>query len=464
MNNRIKRVATWRAMSLQRFGFATQLTLWLVTLILLSAGSALAQNEVITVDAAAVVGTISPYVYGANADSVISLDLMPHAQALGLKMVRLGGNRSDQQDLNKSNLDIFILQAQQMGAEPLPTVRLLNGSAEKAADIVRYANIEKEYNIRYWSIGNEPSFFVSVHRAESYTTEDLNQQWRAIAEAMLAVDPNIIFVGPDISQYVILEVEPEIGYLEGNLGGAPRDAAGRDWMQEFLSANGDLLGVVSVHRYPYPGAAGSAVASATIEGLAPYSREWDTSIPNLRQVIRDITGRDIPIAVTEFNSNSIPSSGGEAGLDSHFNAIWIGDVLGRLIRNRVEMALYWDLRSVGNGFGLMGQSDLRPSYYTYLMYTHFGSELLETEASDSLVSYYAALNDDGALTLMVINLGMEASTQTLSLANFTQGGAAQVWRFDPELNAEQLDDFEFADGTDITLPGQSMTLYVIPAG
>ena len=32
----------------------------------------------------------------------------------------------------------------------------------------------------------------------------------------------------------------------------PRTSQGKDWMTEFLRANGDLVDIVSIHRYPFP--------------------------------------------------------------------------------------------------------------------------------------------------------------------------------------------------------------------
>jgi hypothetical protein len=235
-------------------------------------------------------------------------------------------------------------------------------------------------------------------------------------------------------------------------------------MKEFLRANGDLVDIVSIHRYPYPGAGGRDSAVATIEGLRANSQEWDVMISNLRQVIREAAGRDIPIAVTEFNSNSTSSSGGEASMDSFYNAIWLGDVVGRLIRQQVEIVAFWDLQGPANRpWGLLSGDGVRPVYYAYLMYTHFGMELVAAESTDPDVSIYAALRDDGTLTLMVINLGPDERSKTLELENFTPGGPAEVWRFDAEHNAEQPDDATLADGMEITIPGQSMTLYALPS-
>jgi alpha-L-arabinofuranosidase len=441
-----------------------KLLVWLGFL-LLTTGLTKAQESILRVEASRSLGTISPYVYGANLgqQSVVPPDLMPQAQALGLNYIRYGGGDSDRRDLLETTVDLFIYQVRQIGAEPAITVRLLGGTPEQAADMVRYANIEKNYAVRYWSIGNEPNIYQDT-MGVPYTTEDLNRDWRAIAEAMLAVDPDILLVGPDITQYVVLSTEAgNIQYLESADGGHPLDQEGRDWLQEFLRANGDLVDIVSIHRYPYPGAGELPHSAATIEGLRANSREWDISIPNLRQIIRDSAGRDIPIAVTEVNSNSSQSSGGEASLDSLYNAIWFADVLGRLIRQQVEIVAYWDLQGpINRSWGLLTRTGVRPTYYLYVMYSHFGTELLVSESTDPDVSIYAASRDDGTLTLMVINLGPDERALSLELDGFTPGEAAEVWRFDAEHNAEQIASEEIGDGATIIVPGQSITLYAVP--
>jgi len=436
-----------------------------LSLLVLTSFSVAQEANTLTVSAGESLGTISPYVYGSNMNlySIIPLALMEEAQALGLRYMRFGGGDTDIQDLRNNIIDLFVIQTRAVGAEPALSVRLLGGTPEKAADIVRYTNITKDYNIKYWSIGNEPNLFVALMDVDTYTTQDLNTQWRAIAEAMLEVDPTLIFVGPDITQYVVTRYEDgEIEYLPGNLGGSALDAQGNDWLQDFLRANGDLLGYVAVHRYPYPGL--GAASGANTESLRDINDEWDIAIPNLREIIRDTTGRDIPIAVTEINSNSANSVGSVATLDSFYNALWLGDVLGRLIRNQVEIVAYWDVQGGSNrGWGLLGSYEVRPTAYTYYMYRHFGTELLAAESTTPDVTIYAAKRDDGALTLMVINLGPDEAASTLNLAGFTPANDAEVWRFDAENNVVQIDSQAVTDGRSITVPGQSMTVYIIPA-
>ena len=97
----------------------------------------------------------------------------------------------------------------------------------------------------------------------------------------------------------------------------------------------------------------------------------------LRATIREETGRDLPVAVTEFNSHWSQAVSGEATPDSFFSAIWLGDVLGRLIRQKVDIANQFLLVS-GNesGFGILEKYGPRPAYYTYQMYKMFGDQLV----------------------------------------------------------------------------------------
>lgn len=118
---------------------------------------------------------------------------------------------------------------------------------------MQYTNAEQDYGVRYWSIGNEPSLY------DDYDTERYNAEWRTFAEAMLAVDPDILLIGPDTHQYT------------GDPAADPKDEAGHDWLREFLLANGDLVDIVAVHRYPFP--VSKTDPAPTIDELRANSRE-----------------------------------------------------------------------------------------------------------------------------------------------------------------------------------------------
>ena len=125
----------------------------------------------------------------------------PVVEQAGISVVRWpGGSWGDRNNLQGYQIDQFVAFCQQIGAEPSISVRLMEGTPEAAAELVRYANVEKGYDIRFWSIGNEPTLFAD-YLHEPYDVERFNQEWRAIAEAMLAEDPEIQLIGPELHQY-----------------------------------------------------------------------------------------------------------------------------------------------------------------------------------------------------------------------------------------------------------------------
>ncbi len=63
------------------------------------------------------------------------------------------GSWGDEKGIDQWQRDLFIAQAQQIKAEPLVSVRLLDRTLEKAVALTRYAKA-RNYNIRSWSIGN----------------------------------------------------------------------------------------------------------------------------------------------------------------------------------------------------------------------------------------------------------------------------------------------------------------------
>jgi hypothetical protein len=396
-------------------------------------------------------GQINPMVYGVNHGpwAVITEKTLPLAKDAGITLIRVpGGNWGDENDLQPYHIDGFAQLAKQMGAEVSINARLFNGSPEKAAELVQYTNVEKEYGVRYWGIGNEPTLFATSRAAPEYGVEQFNREWRAIAEAMKAVDPGIVLIGPELHQF------------GSDLASTPKDPFGMDWMTEFLKANGDLVDIVSIHRYPFPQGRGGR--AATIEELAATSAEWDRILPYLHQLILDTTGREIPVAITEVNSHWSNAVGGEATPDSFYNAIWWADVLGRMISQRVAMVNYFSLQSNPStgGYGLFSRSDPRPTYYTYKMYQMFGTQLVQAVSPDDQVGVYAARRADGTLTILFVNLSSESVQKPLVVQGLDPVNA-EIWRFDQTSKAELIGEEAFSSGAEISLPPQSITLLVV---
>ncbi len=401
------------------------------------------------------IGPISPHVFGTNYGPWVFLmpAVKPKAIEAGFKYLRYpGGEYGDSIDLFEYQIDDAAALAKDLGADLSLSVRLLNGTPENAANLVRYANKTKGYNVKYWSIGNEPNLYSRrPDGIPGYDTPRYNQEWQKIAEAMRAVDPSIKLVGPDVTSLVVRPNDP-----------VTRKA--REWLEEFLKANGDLVDIVSFHRYPFPVVPSDPLP--TKEQLLAASEEWDELIPLVRQIIKSNTGQDKPIAVTEVNSDWAAVSGGEATPETFYNALWWGDSLGRMMRQGVDIVAQFLLTSQagtgGGEMGLLAKDDARPTYYVYPMYQKFGRTLLPVAGDDDAVSIFAAKRDDGALTLMAINRSDKTTTRPLQLNGFMPSGPAEVWQLDKTHKAEKIEPQKIADGATVTLPPYSMTLWVVP--
>jgi hypothetical protein len=427
-------------MGIKEYILFKRATLWLTCALLLLAVSATsAQSGTLTVDVDQDLGPINPYLFGANYGPWATMhpDVWPDAEVSGVRFLLFpGGNWGEEYDMTPFMLDQYMLIADLMNIEPAVCVRMLNSTVEKAVEIFTYMNIDHDYNIRYWCIGSEPNLW------DNYDEAAYNQQWREIGEALKALDPDIVLIGPNVSQY------PPVA----------QDTQYDDLLRAFLQANGDLVDIVSVHRYPFPRTNDQIV---TIDDLRANTPEWTEILTQLKATIQEETGGEMPIAVTEFNTHWSNSAGGDATPDSHYAAVWLADVLGRFIDADVQIGTYFVLyRGTGGGHGMMGRYEMNPPYYTYQLYSHFGNQHVHSESTVPDVRIYAARRDDGALTLMVINLGMEEVSTALELSGFTPSGEAEVWQLAPDVLGEQVEPVDISAG--ITIPGQSVTLYIVP--
>ena len=397
------------------------------------------------VDAGSDQGAISPLVYGTNTGPWLNVpfDLQSTIAAAKLKTVTFpGGNWGDENDVTTDEVDHFMDYCHLIKAEPRIVVRLLDGTAQQAADLVKYTNITMKYGVKYWGIGNEPDLYESNRGVAGYDINKYNKDWRELAKAMLAVDPTIQLVGPDISQFV---ANPNGAYLQ----------ARTDWLTSFLKANGDLVSIVSIHRYPFPS---DAQTLPTIADLRSNGQEWDQTIPALRTIVKAQTGKDLPVAVTEVNSSWATNAGGDATMDSHYNAIWFADVLGRMIEQKVFMV---DQFALAGDWGIVGGTAPKPMYYSYMMYQLFGTSLVKAHSDDPLVTVYAAKRVDGTLTIMIVNLGDASATKPLTIVGGGTPASAATWLFDKDHTAQSVAATPLSAGGTITLPGQSVTLLAV---
>jgi hypothetical protein len=104
-----------------------------------------------------------------------------------------------------------------------------------------------------------------------------------------------------------------------------------------------------------------------------------------------------------------------------------------------------------------------PIYFVYSMFKNFGTERLLATSSDPMVSAFAATREDGAVTVMLINLAAEAKEVPLTIAGLDGQIQASAILFDHEHNAEAVDDVSIGAGATVTMTRESMLLLTFPA-
>jgi hypothetical protein len=109
---------------------------------------------------------------------------------------------------------------------------------------------------------------------------------------------------------------------------------------------------------------------------------------------------------------------------------------------------------------MMDSFNVRPTYYVYQIYKQFGNHLLATNSDTQYVSVFAAKRDDGTLTVVLVNLNSSEVQKPLLLAGGDSFQLTETYLFDSQHKAEAIATPDFTDGKDISLPAESVTLYI----
>ncbi len=236
-----------------------------------------------------------------------------------------------------TDFDTFMAGAQRVGAQPMIIANYGTGSAEEAAEWVRYANVTKGYDARYWTIGNENygnGHYGSEWEADDHADKSPAQYAAEVvdyATAMKAVDPDI-----------------EVGAVLTMPGNWPDGIVGSgdagSWNRVVLEVAGPHIDFVDVHWYP----GGSTAA----EGLR-RTEHVDDALFLIHEQLRSYAGENagrIRISMTETNV--------DVGRNTQPGALYLADAYSRLLAGGVFTVHWWN---VHNGMGTVstvaGQTD-----------------------------------------------------------------------------------------------------------
>ncbi len=340
---------------------------------------------------------------------------------------------------------------------------------------------------RYYILDNEHSIWHSTHRdvwPTGATMEQARDMMVTYSGAIKSVDPDALVVGPEEwgwSGYIFSGYDQQYGSQHG-WSFLPDRAAhgGKDylrWLLEEFKVRSDIdqqkvIDVFTVHYYPQGGEFWPANdVSSTMQQRRNRSTRslWDPNytdetwindrvqlIPRLRSLVNTYYYPGTPIGITEYNW----------GAENHINgATTQADIYGIFGREGLDIGARWTTPATST-----------PTYKAMKMFRNYDGNksgfgdtsvrATSTANADNLSVFAAERASDGAVTVMVIAKVLSGSTPvTINLSNFAAGSAAQVWQLTSANAINRLADVAVSgQSLSTSVPAQSVTLFVVPAG
>jgi alpha-L-arabinofuranosidase len=275
---------------------------------------------------------------------------------------------------------------------------------ENARQWVRYANVVKGYNVKYWEIGNES--YLPGYNSNYVSPHTYAQDVAEFSQAMKSVDPSIKILA------------------NGN---------DSEWWRIVLSEAGPAIDLLSVHNYPPYG-----------WGSYDYYRTHDVDLMSAVRVAEqaidtyaapDDAGR-IKIAVTEMNSADW--SGAWAPDNDMGHAVVLFDAIGRQLTDpRIAFSQVWNTRWVTADSqaspllwdALDRNNSLQATGLAMSVWGQFLLDQMVATSSTGTVVAFASHAPDRALNVFVINKDTAPTTVNVSIANFNAQPAVNRWIF-----------------------------------
>ena len=320
---------------------------------------------------------------------------------------------------NPLDFDEFMRLTRTVNGEPVLVVAYdsmykaaqANGSAptraqllETARQWVRYANVIKGYNVKYWEIGNES--YLPGYNSDYISPETYAQDVIEFSQVMKSVDPSIKII-----------------------------ANGNDWewWRVVLTQAGPAVDLLSVHSYPPYGWGG-------YDYYSTHDVDLMSAVHLAEQALDAYAGPNdaqrIKIAVTEMNT--IDWSGSWASDNDTGHAIVLFDTVGDQLNDpRIEFSQVWNTRWVTNDSQrsptvwdtLDKDNNLQATGRAMSIWGQFMLDTMVAASSTPMVKVFASYSAGGALNLFLINKDTSARVTNVSLANFVAQTTVGRWVF-----------------------------------
>lgn len=355
-----------------------------------------------------------------------------------------------------TGFDSFMGMAQAAEAQPIIIANYGSGTAEEAANWVRYANVTQGYGVTYWEVGNE--VYGNGYYGSAWENDDHSDKSPAAyatnfleyVSAMKAVDPSV--------KIGVVLTTPGV-WPDGVI--ASGDSA--DWNDTVLSIVGDQADFAIFHFDP-----GGSDEADMLTKPATLS----TAVASFQSGLSAWGLGSMPIFVTEVNGG-IPC-------DTQAQALWAADLYLTAAEAGVANVDWWNVRNgagststditgatdygdeglVSNGSGSepTAQTPFQ-SYYGIQMVSRVasgGDTLVRATSSQSKIAVHAIKRAGGGLDVLLINKDPNNS-YTVELTYSGYSPSSNVTLDTLALNADLITSTAVDSATSQTVSPYSLT-------
>lgn len=348
--------------------------------------------------------------------------------------------------------------ARHIGAELMLTVNAGTGTAQEAADWVRYAKTDIQPKVRLWEVGNE-LYMKDDLSGGAMSADKYASKYLAFASAMRAADPDI-----------------RLGAIGGLNYGSYRFISDDRWTEKLLKQAAGQIDFLAVHNAYAPvvmGVKDNADVRTVYQAMLAAPRHIETNLKDLSSLLARYEKPDRPIAlaVTEWGPffHVLPASPWVDHVKTMGSALFVASTLNVFLRApRVELANFFKLTDHGY-MGWIGRRDgqwehTAPGMAFMLYRQSLGSTLVQTDVDsptfnvNGLGAVSAASGvpwvdavatfDQGVLVVILVNksdtLALEGTIALKGIRSFSDVSAKSI-------TADSLDAHT---GTELpTIPG-----------
>jgi alpha-N-arabinofuranosidase len=276
---------------------------------------------------------------------------------------------------------------------------------ETAREWVRYANVTKKYNVKYWEIGNESWL---PHYNGSATAANYAKDLVQFSNVMKSVDPTILI-------------------------GANGESA--SWWQTVLTGASSAIDFLAVHNY-----------TSTNWGSYSYYQNNAVNLLSPVQAAQQAINTYAPLAdrnrltIATTEMNAADWSGGWAPVNDLGHALVVFDTFGAHLTNpRVQFTQMWNTRWSGNDTAttpvlwdaLDKNNELQSTGRAAAIWGQFLKEKLVASSSTARVRTYSTYSPaTGKLTVFLINKDAVARPVSVTVGGSSSANfAIETWVF-----------------------------------